>query len=52
MAAHPEQINGCLYVGPQARRDVKRDMRRKIRREGKALLDDAPKRREFRGWAD
>jgi hypothetical protein len=47
------QKDKCKFVhaGPAYARWLKRVAARTMRRLGKALLDDAPKRRKFRGWA-
>jgi len=50
MAAKPEQI--CGYEkSPGYKEELKKQMKRKRRRDGKALIEDAPKRNIYYGWS-
>lgn len=46
-----EQIGGFTR-GTKERRVRKKQAHRRVRQQGKALLDDAPKKLGFSGWSD
>lgn len=52
MAAKPEQLGGCNYKSPEYTRYIKKVSSKYYRRLGKLLLDEAPKQKRYRGYAD
>lgn len=54
MGYSPEQLGNSRWVriGRKSRRYLKRAVTRWRRRAERALLEDAPKKRYYRGWAD